>query len=245
MDQQASRPEFDPFSDHFFRQTSLAPVEIEAHDWDHPTPALSAGARRAMHATLGMLGASLTAVGGFLFYTHVLMPTPVELGAGGAVALPSMAPNALVAPQHVALAQAAAPAPATEAMPQPQLPHVQPMPRRVVAVAKPVVAAPVAHARTTVTRAKAQPAATHAAATPEDALVKQAFRALNSGNAHDALASARRALNTAPARADAWLVVGSAYAAMQDRASAQQAFRTCTLRATGPFVSECRKLARD
>ena len=171
------------------------------------------------------------------------MPTPVELNADGVMAPQIVVSNALVAPQHVAqhVAVAQAPvevAPVAEPALAPQPPQVQPSAVSVLA-------------RSAVALTDAQPTATHSvaaaatAATPEDALIKQAYRALNSGNTHDALANARRALNTAPTRADAWLVVGSAYGAMQDRASAQQAFRACALRAKGPFVNECRKLARD
>ncbi|HEX7476402.1 MAG TPA: hypothetical protein VF331_01210 [Polyangiales bacterium] len=250
MDQKARRPDFDPFSDHFFSQPSLAPVEIDAHDWDHDEPALSPGSRKAMHATLAMLAVSLTAVGGFLFYSKVWMPTPVELGASGVVAPQPLAlANSHFVSEHVA------PSP-NPSLPTPTLltqaaaPSAWPAPAQQVAVPAALVAPTaraVAMARPALTATRSTQHFVAAAARPsvEDALLKQAYRSLNGGNPHEALARARRVLASAPSRADAWLVVGSAYAAMQDQKSALQAFRSCALRATGAYVSECRKLARE
>ena len=252
MDQEASSPEFDHVSDHFFRQPSLAPVEIEAHDqdWDHPAPAMSPGARRAMHATLAMLGVSLAAVGGFLFYSNVWMPAPVELGAQG-VSAPQPLSHGLV-DSHVAVAQAM------------EQPAAQPTAAPATPVAAELAAAPVPEQEagamatnlptslttslTTDKRVASAAPTTHASSNAPNAgdlLLKQAYRSLNHGNPHDALARARRVLNDAPTRADAWLVVASAYDAMQDRQSAHQAFRNCAARARGPYVAECRKLARE
>jgi hypothetical protein len=260
MDQKARRPEFDPFSDHFFNQPSLAPVEIDAHDWEHDEPALSPGSRKAMHATLAMLAVSLTAVGGFLFYSKVWMPTPVELGGSSLVAPQPLAPQplALANSHFVSEHVAASPSPTlpNPTLPSPTLltnaavPSVRPVPVQQVAVPAALVA-PTARAVAMARPALPAPRSTQhfvaAAARPsvEDALLKQAYRSLNGGNPHEALARARRVLASAPSRADAWLLVGSAYAAMQDQKSALQAFRSCALRATGAYVSECRKLARD
>jgi cytochrome c-type biogenesis protein CcmH/NrfG len=181
-------------------------------------------------------------VGGFLLYSKVLMPTPVELGTGGGVTIPVLQP----------IAASEAP----EQQPGLVTFHAAPPPSAAVAVAAPTAAVPATPAASTPTAATAAPKATAARTTPrasqvasdeaspQDALVKQAFRSLNAGRFDNAIAQARRALDSAPGRADAWLVLGSAYDGLKDHHSAQLAFRACAARARGSFVSECKKLAR-
>ncbi|MET0343037.1 MAG: DUF4388 domain-containing protein [Polyangiales bacterium] len=59
--------------------------------WDEPPDPDPHGAthRRAMLWTGGIAGAGLLAIGAFLLYHKVLMPTPEELGGRGSIALPT------------------------------------------------------------------------------------------------------------------------------------------------------------
>ncbi len=237
MDREASGTEFDSFADHFFSQPSLAPVEIEAHEWHEGAPPLSPSSRRAMQATVVMLVVSATVLGGFLLYSKVLMPTPVELDAAGVVA-PTAPPNAVAATApHAAPAAIAAvvsvevAAAKAEALPPQELG---------------VIGEPVARDNTPVQARSTSPASRAAsAAETQQSQIKQAFRSLNSGNPADALKRARQVLSKSPNRADAWLVLGSAYGALHDTANARAAFHNCVERAQGSFVAECRKLARE
>lgn len=62
---------------------SRAPEHASFDVWDDSTALpMPHSSRRAMHATLLILGISALLVGGFLIYQKVIMPVPAELGAG-------------------------------------------------------------------------------------------------------------------------------------------------------------------
>jgi hypothetical protein len=229
----------DPFADSFFTRTtpdSLAPKEIagESDAWedDHdvaPTR-LGQGNRRAMFATLGMLGGSVVALGAFLLYARVLMPAPVETGGpfDAVLPVPLAATSANIAVSGVSgttpiATAASAPAPAE--------------------------IVPVAQDSTAVPQRDESPApsarrTSKSASSSIDTLIKRAYRDLNSGNTRAALVTAQKALAHDARRADAWIVLGSAYDTLRDRAGAAHAFRSSAELARGPYVAQCRALAR-
>jgi hypothetical protein len=69
----------------FFRQTALRYPDL---DWG-PRP-LAPDARRAMHATLGMLVVAIVGLIAFVVYSQLIMPAPVPVGS----AQPSLPPTA-------------------------------------------------------------------------------------------------------------------------------------------------------
>lgn len=78
--------------------------ELDAWDDDSvPPPPMAAGARRAMYATVAIFAAFALVLIGYLAYTRLIMPVPVDLGGGASMpelALPSAPaqPPALAAP---------------------------------------------------------------------------------------------------------------------------------------------------
>ncbi len=78
----------------------------------------------------------------------------------------------------------------------------------------------------------------------EDGL-RAGFASLNRGDAEGALRRAQAIVDRSPERADAWLLLGSAYDALHDCANARQAFRACAQRGKGPSLAACKTLARD
>jgi DNA-binding response OmpR family regulator len=176
------------------------------------------------------------------------------------------APSVAVAPENPPappVSAAAAPPPeASTAVvasatppPPPEPPPSTPPP--VVAVASAVPAA--ASAETTAAHhAHSAPSATAAAPaksaepkaggdTPSapvstGALIAQAQRALERNNASTAAELSRRAVEHDPSSAEAWLTLGAAYDTLGSRALARGAYKSCTEKAQGPRVSECRAL---
>ena len=75
-------------------------------------------------------------------------------------------------------------------------------------------------------------------------VLAQASRALAGGSAARAVELARQATSADPGDANAWLTLGAAYSALGNARAAQEAYRTCAVRAHTPNVSECRMLGR-
>jgi CheY-like chemotaxis protein len=78
---------------------------------------------------------------------------------------------------------------------------------------------------------------------PTGSLVMRANRALRTGAKERALEFARQAVQTNPADADGWLMLGAAYQASGDHAAARDAYRSCVAQAHTVNVSDCRVLA--
>jgi Flp pilus assembly protein TadD len=74
------------------------------------------------------------------------------------------------------------------------------------------------------------------------ALIQQAQRALERGNAAGAIDLGRRATDKDPKNAEAWLTLGAAYDTAGNHAKARTTYQTCIDKADGPRVSECRAL---
>lgn len=79
-------PEMVALSADFFEKPRSKPPEAWVDDYVVPT--LARSSKRAMQATVGLIAVGLVGLSGFLVYNKVIMPTPVELGAGGAYAMP-------------------------------------------------------------------------------------------------------------------------------------------------------------
>lgn len=73
-------------------------------------------------------------------------------------------------------------------------------------------------------------------------LTHQAQRLLERNRASAAVDLARRAVEQEPTNAEAWLTLGAAYDTLGSRALARGAYKSCTEKAQGPRVSECRAL---
>jgi hypothetical protein len=287
-----SEREVDELAYQFFSQDSLHPLEMDLEQESALT--LVPGSRRAMHVTLTMLAVSGAALAAFVVYTRVVMPVPVELGAGEAIKYPiaeqpfvpavppaesthpsppeltatlagdegdepaatsSAASGDQADPQ--AASASSAPEPITQA-PDPgaalgaaaeptrnaqDKPHAQPSQIERAALS-------LAAAKRTPALVQAEPVVTTGQSVKRerprgDDLVRRAYGSLNRGDVPGALSFARQAVVQSPKRADAWIALGSAYDAMHDRASARQAFQSCLTQAAGPFVAQCRALARD
>jgi hypothetical protein len=70
----------------FFSQASLRHSDL---DWGPVSP-LPPDARRAMHATLGMLAVAVVGLIAFVVYSQLIMPAPESIGS----AEPSLPPTA-------------------------------------------------------------------------------------------------------------------------------------------------------
>jgi len=81
-----SREDADWLETQFFTQTALRAPDLE---WG-PIAPMPSGARRAMHATLGMLVVAVVGLIVFVIYSNVIMPSPVPLGT----ATPGLPPTA-------------------------------------------------------------------------------------------------------------------------------------------------------
>jgi hypothetical protein len=246
--------EFDALAEEFFSRESLHPFEMNADDEPELTRISS---KRAMRVTLVTLAISTATVGSFLAYMHLIMPVPAELGPDSAL---QPAHDGVLVTQPASAAESSIPVTSTTSPapgPQPRLaapaseadeptgaisPAAPPLasiesapPAQSVADAKPVRIPAVSPAQPThrTNRRHAHD------------LVDQAYASLNRGDAAAALSQARAAVAIFPTRADAWIVLGSAYDALRDHANARDAFRTCVRRASGQFVTQCRVLARD
>jgi outer membrane biosynthesis protein TonB len=110
----------------FSKETSTA-----HESWDDdavPQPPMSLDARRAMYATVGIFGVSVVVLLGYLAYTRLIMPVPVEVGRAELPQLQATPPvaerAAPPAPAPVAThaaAAAAAPSPTPTPAPTPSL----------------------------------------------------------------------------------------------------------------------------
>jgi len=85
-----SGEEADWLETQFFAQAALRPHDL---DWGEGAP-MPRGARRAMHATIGMLAIALIGFIAFMIYAHVIMPLPAPLGTAEPVLPPSAADTA-------------------------------------------------------------------------------------------------------------------------------------------------------
>jgi DNA-binding response OmpR family regulator len=78
-------------------------------------------------------------------------------------------------------------------------------------------------------------------AVPIAVLVKQAQKALDSGQAGTAITLASQATARAPENAEAWLTLGAAYDMAGNAAAAKNAYRSCVAKASGhPLANECK-----
>ncbi len=236
-----------PWASH--NQDSLAPVDLLAagptQEYE-PPPAVPKRAGWAVFAGLGVLGSSVAALALLGGATHARVQTSTPSAPRQVAALAPLAPLTPLVPA----AGLVAPVPAVTARPV----VAQSAP---TTVASPSIATPIAATTATTTpSAPANPArarrdaavasaAPHSApqARPDD--LRAAFASLNAGNPREALQRARAIVETDPRRADAWLVLGSAYDALHDRPNAQNAFRNCAEHASGPAVASCKQLVRD
>lgn len=76
---------------------------------------------------------------------------------------------------------------------------------------------------------------------PTAVLVKQAQKALDSGQAGNAIRLAAQATAQSPDNAEAWLTLGAAYDMAGNGGAAKQAYRSCVAKAGGhPLVGECK-----
>jgi tetratricopeptide (TPR) repeat protein len=209
-----------------YAQDSLPPIELDMElledDEDEAPGAASAAvpkrSKRAVFATLGGLAASAAGLALLASATRVNVRSPVaEHGATRSAA----APVGVVAPPS--------PAPG----PRPSAPTVVGAPR-----------ASATQTRSEVSKVTVR-ASGSAAPSARSTELRAAFASLNAGKPQEALDRARAILKVTPERADAWLVVGSAYDALHDRVNALAAFRGCAERAQGPAVAACKQLARD
>lgn len=237
------------FSDAFFSDNSLAPVESS---WEpEPITKMARGAKRAMQATIGLLVLSLTGIGGYLFYAKVLMPTPVAVGSAVAQPPSFLAPP----PVEEAELELAAVVPVETVVVETVVAEpdeaVAPMPVAAEALALavgPQKVDPVAEVRTVQTPRVAPTKRVRTAhRRPRSAgssLAKQAFARLNRGDFAAAERFAQRAVVGHPERAQGWIVLGAARDALGDKAGAKRAYKMCAAKALDVSVRHCRALAR-
>lgn len=259
--QQASEP--DLFGEEFFSQPPAAHAApaIDLHWDDLDVPRIAPDKRRAMLATIAIFSVFAVAVGGFIIYTQMIMPTPVALGASsGTMMIPEAAPYVepviddvrarRAVPPPVPAPIDTAPAPIDDV----STPVVQPPIVSAPVEAGPIEAGPViddARARSAVPLREpvvhapvVRPRRTAPAPVANDSLSAQAMRMLNTGHAADARRLAQQAVQSNPERAEGWIVLGAANASLGDSEAAKTAYANCTARASGPRVATCRALAR-
>lgn len=226
----------DPVTEAFF-SSPPPPVEIDAHDWDPELP-LDRGHLRAMYATCLILAGSVLGLGGFLVHQKLIMPTPVELGATTPQIHWTVQDTPMVA-AGLALAQVGSvPAPVPVAV---TVAASVPVAVTAPAPASRPVAAHAAGPR--IARSRVSTAAASGNSEVERSL-KQAHAALHDGSARLARGHAINALALDPTSAAAYIVLGAARAALGDASGAQQAYRLCAERATGPRAAACKALVR-
>jgi tetratricopeptide (TPR) repeat protein len=75
-------------------------------------------------------------------------------------------------------------------------------------------------------------------------LARLAFGYLNRGENEQASDYASRAVAVDPASSEGWIVLGAARHALGDKAGARDAYRKCVEVGRGPYVDECRRVAR-
>lgn len=258
-------------SDQFF---SSAPGMIDAETWDDaPLPPMSRGSRLAMRATIGILAASALSLSVYWVHQRLIMPVPVEFGAGAnmppALPVPDM-PKISEEPKALA---AAAPTPAAPTEPvqvlaaavaepsaaAPEAPAEEPAPAQEPVAATPTEAAPIVDADYTsqladadVLRGRGRSKEARAAyeqlltAHPDapDLLRKLAFTYLDGGDNTRAQELAARSAELDATSAEAWIVLGAAREGLHDRSGAKAAYQTCADLADAKYSTECRRLIR-
>ncbi len=70
------------------------------------------------------------------------------------------------------------------------------------------------------------------------------FVYLNADEKQNAKEYAQRAVQSDASNAEGWIVLGAALEMLGDRAGAKDAYRSCVERGQGPYLNECRKVAR-
>jgi hypothetical protein len=76
------------------------------------------------------------------------------------------------------------------------------------------------------------------------ALSGLSFVYLNADEKQHAREYAQRAVQSDASNAEGWIVLGAALELLGDRAGAKDAYRNCVERGQGPYLTECRKVAR-
>ena len=89
-DDDLSGEETDWLEAQFFAQAALRPPDL---DWG-PIAPMAPSARRAMHATLGMVAIAFVGWVAFTIYSNVIMPLPAPLGSAEPVLPPTAADTA-------------------------------------------------------------------------------------------------------------------------------------------------------
>jgi predicted Zn-dependent protease len=70
------------------------------------------------------------------------------------------------------------------------------------------------------------------------------FVYLNAEENQNAKEYAQRAVQADASNAEGWIVLGAALELLGDRAGAKDAYRNCVERGQGPYLNECRRVAR-
>jgi hypothetical protein len=225
----------------FFFSTPPPAYELEIEPW--PLQPMSAADRRAMTATIAMLGCAALAALGFAAFSDLVMVFPVPLRAAHAQ-LPEHGFGAQVTEQRATPPRSTPPAAQVAAAPTAQ--SAVPASPPTVALSAPVTRARSAHRTRAIARAARGPRASSVTgpAASAQALVKRAHAELGRGQAREAQRLASQAISLDPARAHGYIVLGGAHDALGDQAGKRAAFRACALRATDALVSTCKTLAR-
>ena len=215
----------------FFSQPPPALLDSAVEAWE--AAPMSAANRRAMLATLGLLGGCAAAAVAFALLSDHVMVAPARLaGAANPVVIESWTPKASesapAAAQQIALVAAPrAAAPPEDAPADVSAPEVEVAP----AAAKSVREAP----------------APTAPAVPEseaDTLTKRAYRELGRGDAREAEHLANLALMQDGSSAGTYIVLAGARDALGNAEGARSAIRACVLHAKDRLAATCKTLAR-
>jgi hypothetical protein len=78
----------------FFSQARLSQHDLE---WGPVTP-MPLGARRAMHAAIGIFAVAVVGLAAFVVYSNLIMPAPVTMGSDAPASPPSAANAAADSP---------------------------------------------------------------------------------------------------------------------------------------------------
>lgn len=230
-----------------------------------PSPAHSlpiAGTARAMRVAL-LVAALVVAVAAIVRMSGTDDPAPQPdqpQAAPAAAAAPAPEPARQPTASQAAQPEAASP----PASPRAIAPAAQPDTSAPAAPAEPAVAAPAAasdsaegrvralvkHARSLEQQGKPRQALAlyEQAATLDpnapDVLSRLAFNYLNRGENERASDFAARAVAVDPTNSEGWIVLGAARQALSDPRGARDAYRKCVELGRGPYVAECRRVAR-
>lgn len=235
--------ETDALEEQFFSTPPPPPIELEIEPWA-PQP-MGALERRAMKATIAMLGCALLAMAAFAAFSELVIVFPVPLNAAHAQlpehASPAAAPPTAPAPPTIV---DAAKQLATELVKaEPQLASVAPSPSAaietgVLATRTDTKVQPARAAR------RARAARASKPASRAQALIKRASSELGRGDAQEAQRLANQAILLDPTRARGYIVLGGARDALGDQAGKRAAFQACVRSAQDALASTCRTLAR-